>query len=124
MHTDMKTIQCFLTSSQKDTMLTRAAENGFDNISTYLKVIALQTQDFKISPAGLSDETPDIEYTFEVNPSQLEKIEAKAEQSGAKDVSTYVTYAALHAVVTAVVEVRSTGSFDDMLQRIAALKGK
>ena len=40
-------------------------------------------------------------------------------QSNCEDLSTYLEYVALHAVICAVVEVRSTGSFEAMKKRIA-----
>ena len=45
-------------------------------------------------------------------------------ESGCEDLTSYLQYVALHAVVTAVVEVRSTGSLDAMLERIAKAKKK
>ena len=37
-----------------------------------------------------------------------------------EDLTTYLRYVALHAVITAVLEVRSSGHLDSMLERIAA----
>lgn len=120
----LSTIQCLMSPSQLQTIQTRAQENGFDDVAVYLKVTALKTQAFKISPAGMENETSSETIDFNVNEAERAKIEELAKESGSETISQYVIYAALHAVVTAVVEVRSTGSFDDMLQRIAAKKGK
>ena len=49
-------------------------------------------------------------------------IEENMKESGCEDIESYLKYVALHAVVTAVVEVRSTGDFDAMLARIAKAK--
>ena len=45
-----------VTPSQKETIDLRASENGFDDISAYLKVVALKTQAFTLTPAGVSTE--------------------------------------------------------------------
>ncbi len=105
--------------SEKETIILRASENGFDDISTYLKVVALKIQTFKLSPVDISKEESSVELTFNVSQAQKEQIEEKMKESDCKDLSTYLTYIALHGVVTAVVEVRSTGNLDAMLQRIA-----
>jgi len=39
--------------------------------------------------------------------------------SNCEDISVYLQYVALHSVVYCVVEVRSTGNLEEMLQRIA-----
>jgi hypothetical protein len=46
------------------------------------------------------------------------------QESDCRDMTTYLRYVALHAVVTAVIEIRSTGSLDAMLERIAKAKKK
>ena len=113
-----------VTASQKETIRLRASENGFDDISAYLKVVALKTQAFTLTPAGTSTGEASVELGFKVTESQKIKIEEKMKQNGCKDLTSYLQYVALHAVVTAVVEVRSTGSFDAMLERIAKAKRK
>ncbi|MBC8237017.1 MAG: hypothetical protein H8E76_02190 [Helicobacteraceae bacterium] len=107
-----------VTPSQKETINLRMAENGFDEISAYLKVIALKTQAFKLTSAGLSSEEASIELGFEVSESQKINLEEKMKESDCEDIETYCKYVALHAVVYAVVEVRSTGDLDAMLKRI------
>ena len=107
-----------VTPSQKETINLRMAENGFDEISAYLKVIALKTQAFKLTYAGLSSEEASIELGFEVSESQKINLEEKMKESDCEDIETYCKYVALHAVVYAVVEVRSTGDLDAMLKRI------
>ena len=42
--------------------------------------------------------------------------------SGAQDLGAYLQYVALHAVISSVIEIRSTGNLDDMLKRIADSK--
>ncbi|QOY53596.1 hypothetical protein HUE87_06625 [Candidatus Sulfurimonas marisnigri] len=94
------------------------SENGFDEIYAYLKVVALKTQTFSVTSAGSSTEEASVELGFKVTESQKTKIEENMKESGCVDLTTYLVYVALHAVVTAVVEVRSTGSLDEMLKRI------
>lgn len=113
-----------VTPSQKETIALRAAENGFDEISAYLKVAALKTQAFTPTPAGSSTEEASVELGFKVTESQETKIEEKMKENGCENLTNYLQYVALHAVVTAVVEVRSTGNFDSMLERIAKAKRK
>jgi len=113
-----------VTPSQKETIGLRASENGFDEISAYLKVVALKTQAFTLTPAGSSTEEASVELGFKVTESQKTKIEEKMKENGCEDLTSYLKYVALHAVVTAVVEVRSTGNFDSMLERIAKAKKK
>ncbi len=108
-----------VTPSQKKTIILRASENGFDDISAYLKVVALKTQTFTLSPVDVSKEETSVELTFKVSQAQKEQIEEKMKESDTQDLSTYLAYVALHGVVTAIVEVRSTGNLDAMLQRIA-----
>ena len=113
-----------VTQEQKETIDLRALENGFDDISSYVKVVALKTQAFTPTPAGSSSGEASVELGFKVTQAQKTKIEEKMKESGCEDLVSYLKYVALHAVVTAVVEVRSTGNFDDMLARIAKAKSK
>ena len=107
-----------VTPAQKETIHSRMLENGFDEISAYLKVIALKTQAFKLTSAGLSSEEASIELSFKVSESQKLNLEEKMKESNCEDIETYCKYVALHALVYAVVEVRSTGDFETMLKRI------
>ena len=113
-----------VTPSQKETIGLRALENGFDEISAYVKVVALKTQAFTLTPAGSSTGEASVELGFKVTESQKTKIEEKMKENGCEELTSYLKYVALHAVVTAVVEVRSTGNFDSMLERIAKAKRK
>ncbi|WP_309497950.1 hypothetical protein [Sulfurovum sp.] len=113
-----------VTPSQKETIESRMLENGFDDVSAYLKVVALKTQSFSLTSAGTSIEESSVELGFKVTESQKIKIEEKMKEIDCEDMSTYLQYVALHSVVTAVVEIRSTGDFDDMLKRIAASRGQ
>ena len=108
-----------VTPSQKETIDSRFVENGFDDISAYLKVVALKTQAFILTAAGSSQEEATIELEFQVSESQKSKIEENMKESGCENLSQYLLYVALHGIVTSVVEVRSTGNLDAMLQRIA-----
>ena len=108
-----------VTPSQKETIDLRVVENGFDDISAYLKVVALKTQAFILTPAGSSSEEATIELGFKANESQKSKMRENAKESGCESLSQYLLYVALHGIVTSVVEVRSTGNLDAMLQRIA-----
>lgn len=111
-----------VTQEQKETIELRALENGFDDISAYLKVVALKTQAFMLTPAGSSTGEASVELGFKVTEAQKTKIEENMKESGCEDLTSYLKYVALHAVVTAVVEVRSTGNLDAMLARIAKAK--
>ena len=111
-----------VTQEQKETIELRASENGFDDISAYVKVVALKPQAFILTPAGSSTGGASVELGFKVTEAQKIKIEENMKESGCEDLTSYLKYVALHAVVTAVVEVRSTGNFDSMLERIAKAK--
>ncbi len=108
-----------VTPSQKETIDLRASENGFDEASAYIKVVALKTQSFHLTSAGSSTEEGSVELGFKVTESQKAKIEENMKEVDCEDLTDYLRYVALHAVVTAVIEVRSTGGLDDMLKRIA-----
>ena len=116
------TIRFEVTSTQKETIDLRAKENGFDDSSAYVKVVALRAQTFSISDAGLSQEEPTVELAFEVTQLQKEILEEKMQESGAKELAEYLLYVALHGVVSSVIEIRSTGNLDSMLERIMASK--
>ncbi|MBT8343235.1 MAG: hypothetical protein KJO45_00820 [Sulfurovum sp.] len=111
-----------VTPSQKETIDLRASENGFDDSSAYVKVVALKTQAFTLTPTSASIGEASIEVGFNVTELQKIKIEENMKESGCENLTSYLIYVALHAVVTAVVEIRSTGNFDDMLARIAKAK--
>lgn len=113
-----------VTPAQKETIDSRVSENGFTDISEYLKVVSLKTGSFNVTPAGASAEEASVELGFKVTESEKVKLEDKAKESGAETLADYLLYIALHAVVSAVVEIRSTGSFDSMVARIAAAKNK
>lgn len=113
-----------VTEAQYQTIALRAAENGFDDIPCYIKVVALHTQAFKLTSALSAIGTPSKELSFQVTPAQNAKIEANMKESGCEQRDTYLEYVALHGVVSAVVEVRSTGTLDSMLARISASKKK
>ncbi len=109
-----------VTPKQKQTIESRAFENGFDDISAYLKVVALKTQSFTHTSAGSSTDQASIKLGFKATQGQIEKIENNMQQSNCEDLNTYLLYVGMHGVVSAVVEVRSTGALDSMLERIAA----
>ncbi len=113
-----------VTPSQEETIESRMLENGFDELSAYLKVVALKTQTFNFTSQASSMQEASVELGFKVTESQKTKIEEKMKESECKDMTTYLQHVALHGVVTAVVEVRSTGDFSSMLERIAKAKRK
>lgn len=119
MNTDID-INFKVTPKQKETIDSRAFENGFDDISAYLKVVALKTQKFSLTTEGTSTDKASIQLGFKATQGQIEKIEENMQQSKCEDLTTYLQYVAIHGVVSAVVEVRSTGALDSMLERIAA----
>ena len=108
-----------VTPTQKETIESRMFENGFDEISAYVKVVALKTQEFKFTTAGASNEEASVKLGFSATQAQVEKLEENMQGSNCEDMSTYLQYVALHAVVYAIIEVRSTGNLDAMLERIA-----
>jgi len=107
-----------VTPEQKATIDLRAEENGFDNATTYIKVVALKTQTFKFTSAGASTQEPTIELSFQVTEQQKATLDENIKESNCEEMTDYLQYVALHAVVTSIVEVRSTGNLDSMLQRI------
>lgn len=108
-----------VTPAQKQTIEARMFENGFDEIASYVKVVALKTQKFKLATQNSSNEEATIKIEFSVTQGQVEKLEENMQNSNCEDMSTYLQHVALHAVVYAVIEVRSTGNLDAMLARIA-----
>ena len=108
-----------VTALQRQTIESRAFENGFDDISAYIKVAALRTQEFKYTTAGEAIGSPSIQLGFKATQGQIEKIEENMQKSNCEDLTAYLQYVALHAIVNAVIEVRSTGGLDNMLKRIA-----
>lgn len=123
MSTDI-TINFKVTPTQEETIKARALENGFDDISAYIKVVALKTQEFNRTSAGEATEEASIELGFKVDQLQNDKIIERMKESNCQDFSTYLQYVALHSVIYAVVEVRSTGNLDAMLERIANARRK
>jgi len=108
-----------VTPSQMKTIELRVVENGFNDVVSYVKVVALMVQKFAVTSVDQSTEESSIELSFSVTQAQKAKIDENMEVSGCKDLTTYLQYVALHSVVSAVVEVRSTGGLDDMLKRIS-----
>ena len=118
-----KTQICFnVTPAQKETIDLRAKENGFDDTLSYIKVTALKAESFNLTPAGESSEEATESLCIDVTDLQKEKIEQNIKESGCETFARYLQYVALHAVVGTVLEVRSTGSFDSMVDRILARK--
>ena len=76
------TIGFKVTPSQKETKDFRVTENGFDDISAYVKVVALKTKAFNFTSEVPTSEEPSIELGFKVTPSQKTLIEQKAKESG------------------------------------------
>lgn len=113
-----------VTPKQKATIESRVFENGFDDISAYIKVVALKSQEFRITTELESTKEATIELVFRVTQGQIEKLEENMEKSKCEDLETYLRYVALHAVVYTVVEVRSTGNLDSMLERITESRRK
>lgn len=108
-----------VTPFQKETIDSRVLENGLDDLSTYLKIVALKMQKFNLTTAGSDEDEATVEIGFKVTESQKSTIEANMKESSCEDLTRYLEYVALHGVITAVVEVRSTGNLDAMLARIA-----
>ena len=98
------------------------AENGFDDIASYVKVVALKTEEFNLTPAGEATEEESVKLSISLTAAQKEKIEEKIKGTGCETFNRYLQHVAQHAVVGSVLEVRSTGSFDSMVERILAMK--
>jgi len=111
-----------VTPSQKESIKMRMSENGFDDLAAYVKVVALKTQAFNFTSIASTTEEPSIEIGFNVTQSQKKHIDESINECGCEDLTSYLLYVALHGVVSAVVEIRSTGNLDAMLQRIADSK--
>lgn len=108
-----------VTPSQKETIELRMAENGLDDLSTYLKIVALKTQKFNLTTAGSDTDEATEELGFKVSEPEQKRIEDNMKECNCEDLTRYLEYVALHGVITAVVEVRSTGNLEAMLARIA-----
>ena len=63
-----------VTPAQKETIDLRVSENGFDDISAYLKVVALKTQTFSYTSTGSSAQEETVELGFKVTLSQKTRI--------------------------------------------------
>lgn len=112
-----------VTPSQKETIDLRAQENGFDDISSYIKVAALKMRKFIIRNPETSDEEASVELGFTLTESQKITLDKNMQESDCKDIAVYLTHVALHSVISAVIEIRSTGKLDAMLERIAKARG-
>lgn len=108
--------------SQLETITLRANENGFDSVQAYVKVVSLKTQAFTLSPDRGYEAPASDTISFNVTKAQEEIINTNVDQSECEDRNAYLKYVSLHGVVTSVVEVRSTGTLDAMLARIAKSK--
>ncbi len=116
-------IKFTVTPTQKETIDLRVSENGFDELSAYLKVVALKTQKFAIRNKEELSEEASIELSFNVTEAQNKVIERNIEECECSDLSEYMCHVAQHGVVTSVIEIRSTGKLDAMLERIAKARG-
>ena len=113
-----------VTPSQKETILLRALENGFDEIPAYLKVVAIKIQPFNVINKIESMHETSEELGFKVTEAQKMRIDANMKESGSEDMTEYLLNVSLHGVVNAVVEVRSTGNLEAMLKRIQDSKAQ
>ena len=123
MDTDVS-INFNVTPLQKEAIVSRMLENGFDELSTYLKVVSLKAQNFNATSADRSTYNASVELGFKITELQQITLEKNLKESSCEDLSTYLKHVALYGVIIAVVEVRSTGNLDAMLERIAKSKGK
>ena len=113
-----------VTPSQKETILLRALENGFDEVPAYLKVVAIKVEPFNVVSQMESMEEASEELGFKVTEAQKMRIDANMKESGSEDMTEYLLNVSLHGVVNAVVEVRSTGNLEAMLKRIQDSKAQ
>jgi hypothetical protein len=112
-----------VTPSQKETIDSRVQENGFDDITNYIKVVALKMQKFTIRTPEESSEEASVEIGFTLSEAQKITLDKNMEESNCKDLSIYLTHVALHSVISAVIEIRSSGKLNAMLERIAKARG-
>ncbi|PHQ88861.1 MAG: hypothetical protein COB42_07970 [Sulfurimonas sp.] len=113
-----------VTPSQEVIMQQRARENGFESLEAYLKVVAVKAPVCKVMPEQPTTEKETLCIDFEVSAEQKAQMQEKLKGSDTNDLSAYLKYVALNALVNIVVEVRSTGNLDAMLQRIASSRAR
>ncbi|MBT5933777.1 hypothetical protein [Sulfurimonas sp.] len=113
-----------VTPAQKETILLRTLENGFDEIPAYLKVVAIKVEPFNVVNKIESMHEASEELGFKVTEAQKMRIDANMKESGSEDMTEYLLNVSLHGVVNAVVEVRSTGNLEAMLKRIQDSKAQ
>jgi len=107
-----------VTPSQNTVLEQRARDNGFENLTAYLRVVASKSPLCKVMPKQPTTEQDSVQITFEVTPEQKAQMEQRTKESGGDDLITYVKYVALNALLAVTIEVRSAGNMDDMVQRI------
>ncbi|SFV59218.1 hypothetical protein MNB_SM-4-1686 [hydrothermal vent metagenome] len=112
-----------VTPSQKETIDLRVEENGFDDITSYIKVVALKIQKFTIRTPEESSEEASVELGFTLNEAQKTTLDTNMKESNCADISAYLIHVALYSVISAVIEIRSTGKLNAMLERIAKARG-
>ena len=118
----MQSIVLEVTPSQKETLELRACENGFDSVSSYLKVLALRIDSFIFSALDATAQEKSFTFSFDVDVTQKEKIDKKVQESNAQTLEEYLLYIGLYGIINATVEIRSSGTLDSMLERIAQSK--
>lgn len=113
-----------VTPQEKKAIDQRVEENGFDSVASYLKVVALKSPQYEIPLKQSESQDATLDIHLEVTPEQKALMEQKAKENACDDLITYLKFVALNAVVGVTIEVRSSGTLDDMLKRIASQKGK
>lgn len=113
-----------VTALQEQAIISRMLENGFDDISSYLKVVSLKAEKFNATSADTSTYNASVELGFQITEIQQTRLEKNMKESSCKDLTTYLKHVALYGALRAVVEVRSTGNLDAMLARITKAKAK
>ena len=112
-----------VTPSQKETIDLRVGENAFDDISAYLKVVALKMQKFTIRNKEELSQEASVALEFNVTEAQKISLDKNMQECNCENISTYMQHVAQHGVVSASIEIRSTGGLDAMLARIAKARG-
>ncbi|CAI6148736.1 MAG: hypothetical protein SPLUMA2_SPLUMAMAG2_01564 [uncultured Sulfurimonas sp.] len=112
-----------VTPSQKETIDSRVQENGFDDITNYIKVVALKMQKFTIRTPEESSEEASVKLGFTLSEEQKITLDTNMKESNCDDISIYLTHVALYGVISAVIEIRSSGKLNAMLERIAKARG-
>lgn len=118
------TINFKVTPTEKKSMEHRAHENGFEELASFIKLVALKSSKYKVKSSLPTVEKSSETITIKATEEQKAIMQRKAKEGDSDNLENYLKFITLNAVVTVSVEVRSSGKLDDMLSRIAGTRGK